>query len=579
MERARYIIALCRKAFGAYTPQLIAILVLAFFSSALEGIGISTIIPAFSLVTSATATGNDAISQFIAHTLRFLHIPYSFRTLLFLVALLFVLRIVLLFCIQYIKAHAIFGYERDLREKLFNATLHARWPYLSRQNIGNLEQLLTTNTTNASQFFGNIAMAAITSTKVLIYIIVAINVSWWVALFALLAAPITLFFLKPLFFKNRMVAEGAERANRSLAHFVGEHMLGMKAIKAMAIEDPVAARSITYFQAMKSLNIRSILLRSYIESFVQICGVVFVGILFVIMYRSPGFSIAAFAVIVYAVNQIFAQIQSGQGQLHGFITLVPYIAEVHAYLDRTTEHGEVYTGEGSFAFEHEISFRNVSLSYEDRGTVLDTVSFVIRKGEQVGVVGPSGSGKTTLADLLLRLVEPTRGSVHIDERDVREIPVQSWRSHVGYVAQDAVLLNDTLEQNIRFYNSALSSQDVVEAAKLAHIHDFIESLPKGYNTVVGDRGVLISGGQRQRIALARVLARKPELLVLDEATSSLDAESERAVSNAVEGLRGGITVVIIAHRNTTIEHVDRVLEVKNGSVTEIPRPERNGETV
>ena len=224
-----------------------------------------------------------------------------------------------------------------------------------------------------------------------------------------------------------------------------------------------------------------------------------------------------------------------------------------------------------FSLREGIMFQDVSFAYPEREATLVGAAFDIKRGELLGIVGPSGSGKTTLADLLLRLTEPTAGSILIDGLDIREISVQEWRTHVGYVAQDAVLLNDTLEENIRFYNTKLSKADIVHAAKMANIHQFIETLPQGYGTVIGDRGVMLSGGQRQRVALARVLARKPAILVLDEATSSLDQESERAIQTAVEGLRGEITVIIIAHRLSTIENADRFLLVQDGTVRESDR--------
>jgi len=572
MERLRYLADFCTQAFGAYTPQIILIVVLAFVSSIAEGLGISAIIPIFSFVVGGSASSaSDTISRIIAGFFSLIHLPYSFRMLLVFIAVLFVVRVLVVFSIQYVTARFIFNYERDLRRRLFSETLSARWPYLSTQRVGNLEQLLTMNASNAAQLFGNIATSALVATKVLIYIAIAVNISWWIAALSLGSGVAMFFILRPWFYRNRAVATDAEKTNRAIAHFVGEHAIGMKAIKAMALEAPVMARGREYFETMRSLNIRSVLLRGQVQALVQLAAVGFVGIVFALMYRSPNFSIAAFLVIVYAIQQIFAQIQAGQAQLHGFTSLLPYTAEALRYSRQTSTNKEPQGGGGGFALSREIEFRNVSFSYPEREAVLRHANFVIRKGELLGIVGPSGAGKTTIADLLLRLIEPSEGSLAIDGRDIHETSAAAWRTHVGYVAQDAVLLNDTIEENIRFYNAKLSKADIVNAAKLANIHGFIETLSQGYGTVIGDRGVLLSGGQRQRVALARVLARKPALLVLDEATSSLDSESERAIQTAVEGLRGGITVVVIAHRLSTIKLADRFLGVDAGIVKELTR--------
>lgn len=565
-------ISLYRKAYGAYTSRIILIVGLAVISSIFEGLGISAIIPVFSFVGGGAGAATDTISNIIAGFFGLLNITYTFRVLLIFIAVLFVARTLVLFLIQSITGRIIFGYERDMRRSLFSSMINARWPFLSRQHIGNLEQLLTTNTSNASQLFGNMSASALVVSKMLMYIIVAVNVSRWVAVFSLVAAAAIFFVLKPIFYRSRLIGRDSERTNRGLAHFVGEHVIGMKALKAMALEEPVIAKANVFFEQIRSLNFRSLLLRSNIQVVVQLSGVLFVGIVFAVMYRSPGFSIAAFGVIVYAMNQIFSQIQAGQTQLHTITTLLPYTSEALSYLDRAQENEEARGGDKDFSIQQGLEFRDISFTYPERGEVLSRVSFVLPKGSLTGIIGPSGSGKTTVADLLLRLIEPQKGTILVDDLDAREIPVKAWRTHIGYVAQDAVLLNDTIASNISFYSSALTREDVIEAAKLANVHDFIESLPEGYETRIGDRGILLSGGQRQRVALARVLVRKPELLVLDEATSSLDSESERAIQKAIEGLHGDITVVVIAHRLTTVSGADQLIVLKDGKIAEEGSP-------
>ena len=567
-----HLVRLYRKAYGAYTPQVILIVVLAVVSSILEGLGISSIIPVFSFVGGEAGSATDTISQMIAGLFGLLHIPFTFRMLLFFIGGLFITRTIVVFTIQVIAARIVYGYQRDLRHALFSHMMYAGWPFLSRQRIGNLEQLLTTNTLYASQIFSNISTSALIVSKILIYIAVAVNVSWWVAALSLVIGAAISFILKPIFYRTRAIGLEAERTTRGLAHFVGEHVIGMKALKAMALESPVVERANVLFERMRYLNLRTVILRSYLGTIVQLTGVVFVAVVFVIMYRSADFSIAAFGVIVYAMNQIFSQIQAGQEQLHTVISLTPYIEGSLAYVDEAKHNVEARGGERSFSIQKGLTFKDVSFSYPERGQVLSRVSFSLPKGSLTAIIGPSGAGKTTIADLLLRLVEPQSGTIFADDLEVREIPVAAWRTHIGYVSQDAVLLNDTIESNISFYDPSVTREGVIKAAKLANVHDFIEGLPQGYDTHIGDRGILLSGGQRQRVALARVLARKPELLVLDEATSSLDAESERAIQAAIEGLHGDITVLVIAHRMTTVGGADRILVVDRGTVVESGTP-------
>jgi ABC-type multidrug transport system fused ATPase/permease subunit len=186
----------------------------------------------------------------------------------------------------------------------------------------------------------------------------------------------------------------------------------------------------------------------------------------------------------------------------------------------------------------------------------------------VGIIGPSGAGKTTLVDLILRLFRPVQGRIFVDGRDVSEVNLEEWRTVIGYVSQDMFLLNDSIENNIRFYNHRLSMAAIEKAAKMANIYDFIVSCPGKFDSVIGDRGIMLSAGQRQRIIIARVLARQPKFLILDEATSALDNEAEKEIQTVIENLKGKITVLVIAHRLSTVINADRLMVLDDGRVIE-----------
>ena len=204
--------------------------------------------------------------------------------------------------------------------------------------------------------------------------------------------------------------------------------------------------------------------------------------------------------------------------------------------------------------------------------MLSNVSFSIKKGEMIGLIGPSGAGKTTLVDILLRLLKPQEGVILLDGKDIAGIAMREWRTNVGYVSQDIFLANDTIENNIKFYDESISRDEIISAVKMAHIYDFIESQPDGFKTVVGERGIRLSGGQRQRIVLARALTRKPQILILDEATSALDNESEVLIQKSIEKLKSKITVIAIAHRLSTVTASDKLFVLDNGKIIEEGNP-------
>lgn len=215
-----------------------------------------------------------------------------------------------------------------------------------------------------------------------------------------------------------------------------------------------------------------------------------------------------------------------------------------------------------------INFNDVDFAYNEERQILKGVNFTINSKEKVAIVGPSGSGKSTIARLLFRFYDVNNGSITIDDQDLRDITQQSLRQSIGVVPQDTVLFNETIEYNIRYGNPDASQEDINQAATLAHLSEFIEKLPEGYNTVVGERGLKLSGGEKQRIAIARTLLKNPDILLFDEATSSLDSNSEQAIMAALNEISKDKTTISIAHRLSTIVDSDRIIVLNEGEIQE-----------
>jgi subfamily B ATP-binding cassette protein MsbA len=217
-----------------------------------------------------------------------------------------------------------------------------------------------------------------------------------------------------------------------------------------------------------------------------------------------------------------------------------------------------------------VTFDDVTFHYESQSVpALNDINLNIRAGEMVALVGSSGSGKTTLVNLIPRFYEPTAGRILIDGIDIQSYTLRSIRSQIGMVSQDVVLFDDSVRNNISFGREDATDEEIIQAARLAYAHEFVERLPEGYQTVVGEKGVKLSGGERQRLAIARAILRDPPLLILDEATSALDTESERVVQLALVNLMRGRTTVVIAHRLSTIQQADRIMVLARGSIVEV----------
>ncbi len=215
-----------------------------------------------------------------------------------------------------------------------------------------------------------------------------------------------------------------------------------------------------------------------------------------------------------------------------------------------------------------VTFKNVSFHYDEKRKIIKDISFKIYPNQTVAIVGPTGAGKSTISKIFFRFYDPTSGTILIDNQDIRKVTQKSLRKQIAVVPQDTVLFNETLFYNISYGNPNSSNEEIVRVTKMAKLHDFIESLPDGYNTIVGERGLKLSGGEKQRVAIARALLKKPKIFFFDEATSSLDTKTEKEIQNNLENLSKNITTIIIAHRLSTVKNADNIIVLDNGEIAE-----------
>jgi len=558
---------LFRRAFGEYQWHIALMTLLGFVSGTLEGIGVTAIIPLFSFIGGG-GEATDSISLAIGSFFRYFHLPYTVKFLLLFMVVLFLAKAVFLLLSQQVTVQIVAGFEKKMRHKLLQTTFSARWPFLSAQKVGHLDQTLITEVASSSAILYYLSGAMLVAANLVVYIVLVFNISSLIALLAFVAGAVIFFVFLPLFRTAKNIAGKTVVANKKLAHYAGESIIGSKIIKSMALEESVLERGGGILADMKDLYVRLAFLKNITAASLQLVGVFFIIGLFAFFYKTATFHFASFAVVVYALNKVITNIQYIHNHAHVISTQIPYLASILRYQDEAFQNRESDAGSLPFRFEKELTFKDVSFAYRRRKRAVSTLHFSIQRGEIIGLIGASGAGKTTIVDLLLRLIEPKSGAIFLDGADISRISLKEWRMNVGYMPQDVFLLNDTIENNIRFYNSSLSADDINAAATLSHLSGFVRSLPDGLNTEVGERGIALSGGQRQRIALARVLARKPRILILDEATSALDNESESFIQKSIEKLRRNTTVVIIAHRLSTVMVSDRIITLEEGRIIE-----------
>ena len=355
--------------------------------------------------------------------------------------------------------------------------------------------------------------------------------------------------------------------------YLHERVTGISVIKSFALEDKEQER----FDGTNGNFLDKALdhTRWNAKAFAVVNTITDVAPLLVISYA--GYQVINGDLSVGVMVAFIAYIDRLYNPLRRLVNASTSLTQSFASMDRVFELMEepydIKDKSGAKTLPHiagEIQFDHVGFSYgEDEEPVLRDVNFTVKPGETVALVGMSGGGKSTIVSLIPRFYDVTAGSIRIDGHDLRDIQIKSLRDQIGLVLQDSILFSDSVKSNIMMGKPDATDEEVIAAAKAANAHDFIESLPDGYDTTVGERGVKLSGGQKQRIAIARVFLKNPPLLILDEATSALDLESEALIQDSLERLASDRTTVIVAHRLSTITHADKIFVIDHGELKEV----------
>jgi ATP-binding cassette subfamily C protein len=303
----------------------------------------------------------------------------------------------------------------------------------------------------------------------------------------------------------------------------------------------------------------------------NIGSVLILSLILYISFEVLSMPTAGVLLLLFLFARIMPKFSSIQQSFQSIINLLPSFTNIMEMQQRCEKAAEPKTDRmEKFNLQHGIRFEGVTFSYDDQGStpVIRNLDFVIKAGETTAIVGPSGAGKSTIADLLMGLIVPGQGLILIDGIELSPQRMKAWRDQIGYVPQDTFLFHDTLRSNLLWAKPDAKEQEINQALRFAAAEEFVSGLSKGSDTILGDRGVLVSGGERQRLALARALLRKPSLLILDEATSSLDSENEKRIQNAVEKLHGKMTILVISHRLSTIRGADVIHVIEEGNLIE-----------
>ena len=466
---------------------------------------------------------------------------------------------------------------RDLRDQVFRHTLDQSAEFFSQRTTGQLMSRVTNDVSQVQQAVSETIGDLLREGLALIgYAVLLFYWDFKLALVCVTGAPIVVYPLVRLGQRVRRTSRRSQEELEHLSHITAEAFAGHRIVKAFGAEAHEARRFGRASDRLYKTNLKVTSTTALLPPLMEFLG-----------------GVAVVALIWYGSRRISGGTMT-QGDFFGFVfaafmmytpikklsrvntNLQQAIAAAERIFELLDTHSEVKERDGARLLPplaQSIELRKVSFAYKDAAAtpILQDVSFRVSAGQVIAIVGLSGAGKTTLVNLIPRFYDVTGGAILVDDVDIREVTLRSLRGQIGIVTQETVLFDDTIENNIAYGSPGSSRQEIEAAARAAHAHEFITGLPNGYETDIGERGQRLSGGQRQRLAIARALLKNPPILIMDEATSSLDAESEQLVQDALANLMRNRTAFVIAHRLSTVRRADKIVALERGRVAEIGR--------
>ena len=461
------------------------------------------------------------------------------------------------------------GVIKSIRDQLFTKMVGQSIEYFNKTKVGD----------GISLMFNSVSIMNSTITplfyylfrqpiEIILFLIVLITYSPFLTMIAFSTSIGSLLLVRFTTIPIKRYALRMQEAIAHLTHVFQEFLSGIRLIKSTSNEKKAAeifheeTRKYVRTSVKNQKVVDLVPAINEMLAIISLSAVLFIGGNEVYAGKMKAHELMTFLFALFSIMAPIAQLTSTPATIQKGLVAAE---SIFAVMDNPPS---VKDGAGECkVFQKEIAFNDVSFSYDQSKMVLNNVCISMKKGQKIALVGQSGSGKSTMGDLIIRLYDPSTGSITIDGHNIQNYTLESYRSLFGIVSQDSFLFNDTIANNILFGSNA-SREEIIESAKIAHAHEFIEALPQGYDTYIGDRGVLLSGGQRQRIAIARALARRPEILIFDEATSALDAESEKFVQEAIADVLNNRTALIIAHRLSTIIDADCIHVFDQGRIVE-----------
>ena len=532
-----------------------------------EGLGIATVLP---IVAFTTQGGGDSrLEQLIAGAFAATGLPLSLGALLAVLVAGIVLKSVLVFVAMRLVGYAMAEIGNELRLDVVHSVSEANWLYFVKRPVGTFANAVTQESTRASALYLSAFRMCAMALQAAAYIVVALMVSWPVTVAALVVGAI-------MFAALRFLVTAARRAGNAQAHHfeklaihLTDAIAGIKPIKAMGWESrllPILEREAS---SLNKAARQSVMAAEALRAFQEPVTMVFLAVGLYVALESLALDPTIVVMMALLFYRSITRASEVQMSYQGMSANYRYFRMLRDKIDEARRAKEVFASDPAPSFGQAIEIKGVTFAYGDYAILRD-LSFDIPFGKVTTLVGPSGSGKTTTIDLICGLLRPDAGSILVDGVSLNDFDIKSWRRQIGYVPQELMLLHESIIANVTLNDPTLTRDDAEQALRAAGVWNYIVSLPRGLDTIAGERGMSMSGGQRQRIAIARALVRKPRLLILDEATTALDPETAAEICATLRRIAGETTILAISHQPALVEMADRVYRFQDGRARPAP---------
>ncbi|MCW5682795.1 MAG: ABC transporter ATP-binding protein [Pseudolabrys sp.] len=561
--------ALFRHFVAVYPARSLSVIILLSVAGLAEGFSVFALLPLINLSVAGDAASAGGVGAWLTQAVASVGLKPTIGTFLIVIVIGIGLKAVVTLIAMREVGYAVGRLMTELRQRLIVALMNARWSYFTERPLGIFANAMGAETIRAGATYQQSARLAAAAVQAVVYGVATMVISWRIALFAVFAGLVGVVVFR------RAVAMAQESGLRqtdlmkSIAVRTTDMLQGIKAIKAMGAQQSALPLLDHEIRDLDDAQRKQVWSGEFLRVAQEPMLVVFLAIAMYGAIEFSGETLPTMMVIAVLFYRLFNRFQVMLEIYQVVCTGASAYWSVHHLCSDAEQQRERSSDRKVRAqTAPSIEFKDVSFAYGQK-TVLDGVSLRIEPGEFIALCGASGGGKTTLLDTISGLLTPSRGGVIVDGNDLREIDLTSWRHHIGYVPQELLLLHDTVYQNICLGDPAISREAAEAALRAAEIWDHIAALPEGMDSLVGERGSRFSGGQRQRISLARALARKPIVLLLDEITAALDRDTEREICATLRRLAGQMTIVTVSHQPEILRVADRVFEFANGTATQV----------